>query len=88
MDSADEAHLVDEDSSAAETREEAEADEAGQATEAASETTYPMYIVPADEKTKTQVVIYHDDSIRSVPPSVAIIWECRVSLYAGASIIC
>ncbi len=26
---------------------------------------YPMYIVPADEKsTKTQVVIYHDDSIR------------------------
>ena len=68
MESADEDHLVDEDSS----EREAEADEAGQATEAPSETTYPMYIVPADDKTKTQVVIYHDDSIRLVPslPSV------------------
>jgi hypothetical protein len=27
-------------------------------------TNYPMYIVPADDKNKTQVVIYHDDSIR------------------------
>ena len=29
-----------------------------------SPTAYPMYIVPNENKTKTQVVIYHDDSIR------------------------
>ena len=25
---------------------------------------YPIYVVPEDDKSKTQVVIYHDDSIR------------------------
>ena len=25
---------------------------------------YPVYVVPENEKSKTQVVIYHDDSIR------------------------
>ena len=42
-----------------------EADEAqGEVVVEQAATNYPMYIVPADDKNKTQVVIYHDDSIR------------------------
>jgi hypothetical protein len=39
-------------------------DEAAEAAAAAAGAQDPIYVLQPDEKTKTQVVIYHDDSIR------------------------